>query len=138
MSTLTNQPSVDHYHKLMCTYLSRKEQENPALAGPKSQFQPIRREIGYYLLILREKYGIMGVYSGMTIGIMATFLHDVCIVSLWLSVAGWINCKVGLRKVTLRYYQEHPGGCISESNPKTLNPQVEQQAAQISQKSSET
>lgn len=52
---------------------SRKEQANSVSASPKSQFQAISREIGYYLLILREKYGIMGVYPEMIIGIMATF-----------------------------------------------------------------
>lgn len=102
----------------MCTYPSRKDQENPALAGPKSQFSQVRREIGYYLLILREKYGIMGVYPGMTIGTMATFLHDEGIVSHWLLVAGWLSCKVGLRKDTLRYYQEHPGGASQKAIPK--------------------
>jgi len=59
----------------MCTYKPKKGRETTASASPKSQFQQARRENGYYLLILREKYGIMGVYPGKTMGIMATFLH---------------------------------------------------------------
>jgi hypothetical protein len=59
----------------MYTYRPQKNTRNTVSASPKSQFQQARRENGYYLLILREKYGIMGVYPGMTMGIMATFLH---------------------------------------------------------------
>jgi len=59
----------------MCTYRTQKNTGNIASASLKSQFEQARRENGYYLLILREKYGIMGVYPGMTMGIMATFLH---------------------------------------------------------------
>jgi hypothetical protein len=62
--------------KLMCTHRSKKGRENLAPTSQKSQFWHTRRENGYYLLILREKYGIMGVYPGKTMDIMATFHHD--------------------------------------------------------------
>jgi hypothetical protein len=47
--------------------------EHTAPARPKSQFQQQSRENGYSPLILREKYGIMGVYPGVTISTMTTF-----------------------------------------------------------------
>jgi hypothetical protein len=59
----------------MCTYKLKKGRENTTSVSLKSQIWQARREFGYSLLILCEKYGIMGVYPGMTMGIMATFLH---------------------------------------------------------------
>lgn len=98
-------------------------------ASPKSQFRQARREIGYYLLILRQKYGIMGVYPSKTMGIMATFHHGRYSFPL-LQTAGLLTREVGLRKEKLKAYQEHPSDA-SQKAPKTSNPKVWQRVSQI-------
>lgn len=85
----------------MCTDKPKKGRGNSASASPKSQFQQARREFGYYLLILRKKYGIMSVYPGKTMGIMATFHHGRYSFPL-LQTASLLTCEVGLRKDKLK------------------------------------